>query len=335
MPEPRIPSTREQSTTQRSHKGKTNILITFLRVPEIENQVIFMNRIMFSIYRVVVPKPLRTIILKKNLRKKILDHFTLIPEDNINEEQREVISYLKDNPVSIFPYPFQKNYNPEQIEVFSDPDKGMKYVIQENKKLFFKKRWKEGRIRKSYAELSKEQDLKSPHKYISDDFYPEKDDVIVDIGAAEGNFSLSVIEKVKKVYLFEYDSEWTEALEATFAPWKEKVEIIPKYVADFDDEKHIRLDTFLKTGKDITFLKIDVDGFEQKVLNGCRTLFESKTPLKVALCTYHKSNDETEFTRLLCENGFKVAASDGFMINYYDKKLKAPWLRRGLIRAIR
>jgi hypothetical protein len=283
----------------------------------------------------VVPKPLRTIILKKNLRKEILAHFTQISEDNINDEQREVIGYLKGNPVSIFPYPFQEDYRPEQTDVFSDPVNGMKYVIQENKKLYFKKRWKEGRIRKSYAELSKEQDLKSPHRYISDYFYPDKNDVIVDIGAAEGNFSLSIIEKVKKVYLFEYDREWAEALEATFAPWKEKVEIIPKYVADFDDDGHIRLDTFLKTGKDITFLKIDVDGFEQKVLNGCRTLFESNTPLKVALCTYHKSNDEADFTNLLKGYGFKVATSEGFMINYYDKKLKAPWLRRGLIRAIR
>jgi len=30
-----------------------------------------------------------------------------------------------------------------------------------------------------------------------------------------------------------------------------------------------------------------------------------------------------------------VTPSKGYMINYYDKKLKAPWLRRGLIRAVR
>jgi predicted RNA methylase len=294
-----------------------------------------MNRFVFNVYRAAVPKPLRTVILKKNLRKKILDHFVLVPENEINQDQNEIIDYLKDNKVSIFPYPFQGKYKPANIEVLKDPVTGMKYVMQDGKKLFFKRRWNEKRIRKGYSELSKEQDPESPHRYISGDFYPEMNDVVADIGAAEGNFSLSVIERVRKIYLFEYDHEWAEALEATFAPWKEKVEIVPRYVADFDDEKHIRIDTFLKTRNDITFLKIDVDGFEQKVLDGCRKLFEKEIALKVALCTYHKQDDEKDFTGLLSGYGFTVTASKGYMINYYDKKLKAPWLRRGLLRAIR
>lgn len=264
-----------------------------------------------------------------------MDRFSSMPEKEINEEQKEVTGYLKENPVSIFPYPFQKNYMPSQVEVFSDQATGMKYVMQDGKKLYFKRRWNEKRIRKSYSELSKEQDPKSPHRYISEDFYPRPDDVIADIGAAEGNFSLSVIGNVRKIYLFEYDREWAEALDATFAPWKDKIEIIPKYVAGFDDETHITIDTFMKGREDITFLKIDVDGFEKEVLDGCRGIFESMIPLKVALCTYHKEQDEKDFTGLLGSYGFKVTTSGGYMINYYDKKLKAPWLRRGLIRAIR
>src|SRR5690606_1392458 len=102
----------------------------------------------------------------------------------------------------IFPYTFQENYKPELVSVFSDPSAGMKYVMQDGKKLFFKKRWNEKRIRKSYSELSKEQDLNSPHRYITSGFQPGPDDVVADIGAAEGNFSLSVIDRVKKIYLF-------------------------------------------------------------------------------------------------------------------------------------
>ena len=104
----------------------------------------------------------------------------------------------------------------------------MKYVIQDGKKLYFKKRWSKQRIRRAYSDLSREQDPDSPHRYLSDSFYPEINDEIADIGAAEGNFSLSVIEKVRKIYLIENDPEWTEALNATFAPWKEKVDIIRK-----------------------------------------------------------------------------------------------------------
>ena len=46
--------------------------------------------------------------------------------------------------------------------------------------------------------------------------------------------------------MFEYDSEWREALEATFTPWADKVEIINKYVSDHDDESHIRFDSFFR-----------------------------------------------------------------------------------------
>ena len=142
-------------------------------------------------------------------------------------------------------------------------------------------------VRKGLKELiricCREQDLDSPHRYLTESFTIGNEDVLADIGAAEGNFSLSVIEKVRKVYLFEYDREWTEALKATFAPWSEKVEIINKYVSDFDDEKHIRLDTFYKKKKDLTFLKIDVDGAESIVLNSCNEIFRSGNSFKVAL----------------------------------------------------
>jgi hypothetical protein len=294
-----------------------------------------MNKFLFPIYRTLVPKPLRTIILKKTLRKKILKHFSSLPENEVNEEQREVLRYLENNPVRIFPYHFQDNYSADQIEVFSDSEKGMRYVIQDGKRLYFKKRWGEKRIKRAYSDLVREQDIQSPHRYLSESFTLANDDVIADVGAAEGNFSLSVIGKIRKVYLFEYDREWTEALTATFAPWSDKVEIINKYVSDSDDEKHVKFDTFFRDRKDITFLKIDVDGAEAIVLNSCKEVFKDQGPLKIALCTYHKNNDEKDFTLLLKNYGFSVTPSKGYMIHFYDKKMKSPYLRRGLIRAVR
>jgi hypothetical protein len=283
----------------------------------------------------MVPKPIRTVILKKSLRKKILKHFSSLPENEVNNEHREVLRYLENNPVRIFPYPFQDDYSAGNIEVIYDPEIGMRYVMQEGRRLYFKKRWAEKRIKRAYSDLLREQDINSPHRYLTESFNVGNDDVIADIGAAEGNFSLSVIEKAGKVYLFEYDPEWTQALKATFAPWAEKVEIINKFVSDSDDESHIRLDTFYRNKKDITFLKIDVDGAESVVLKSCNEVFQSGNPFKVALCTYHKNNDEKEFTILLKDHGFSITPSKGYMIHYYDKKMKAPYLRRGLIRAVR
>ena len=294
-----------------------------------------MNKFLFPIYRILVPKPLRSYILKKSLREKILKHFASLSENEVNDEQREVLRYLENNPVKIFPYPFQDNYSPDKIEVIFDPEIGMRYVLQEGKRLYFKKHWSEKRIKSAYSDLLREQDINSPHRYLTDSFTVGKDDVIADIGAAEGNFSLSVIEKIKKVYLFEYDREWIQALKATFASWSEKVEIIDKYVSDSDDGSHIRFDTFYKNKKDITFLKIDVDGAEAIVLNSCNEVFKARESFKVALCTYHKNNDEKDFTLLLKNHGFSITPSKGYMIHYYDKKMKAPYLRRGLIRATR
>jgi len=294
-----------------------------------------MNKLVFNVYRVLVPKPLRTVILKKTLRKKILKHFSSLPEREVNDEQREVLKFLENNPVKIFPYPFYDTYSPDNIEVFYDNEKGMRYVLQEGKKLYFKRRWGEKRIKRAYSDLVREQDVRSPHRYLTDSFTVSNDDIIADIGAAEGNFSLSVIEKVTKICLFEYDPEWTEALRATFAPWAEKVEIINKFVSDHNDESHIRFDTFFEERNDINFLKIDVDGAESIVLDSCNNVFKTGSTFKVALCTYHKNNDETDFTHLMEEHGFKVTPSEGYMIHYYDKKIKAPYLRRGLIRAVR
>lgn len=294
-----------------------------------------MNKYIFSVYRVLVPKPVRSAILKKTLRKSILKHFSAIPANEVNEEQKEVISFLEHNSLRIFPYPFNENYSADNIKVFKDEESGMKYVMQDGKKLYFKKRWSESRIQRAYSDLAREQDLNSPHRYLTDSFSVSADDVVADIGAAEGNFSLDVIERVKKVYLFEYDREWSEALKVTFSKWPGKVEIINKYLSDLNDESHVRFDTFFNEHPDITFLKIDVDGAESVVLKSCAEIFSSAIPMKVALCTYHKNDDEKDFSKLMKDYGFSVSPSKGYMIHFYDKKIKAPFLRRGLIRAIK
>jgi hypothetical protein len=294
-----------------------------------------MNKLLFPVYRVLVPKPIRTVLLKRSLRKKILNHFSSLQEEEVNSEQREVVKFLENNDIRIFPYPFNDNYSADKIEVFHDADKGLKYVLQDGRRLYFKRRWNENRIKRAYSDLTREQDINSPHRYLTDSFTIGSNDVLADIGAAEANFTLAVIDKIKKAYLFEYDREWAEALKATFAPWKDKVEIINKYVSDRDDESHVRFDTFYRNHNDLTFLKIDVDGAESIVLDSCNEIFKLSVPFKVALCTYHKNNDEKDFTLLLKNHGFNVTPSKGYMIHYYDKLMKAPYLRRGLIRAIR
>jgi hypothetical protein len=288
----------------------------------------------FQLYRVLVPKPLRTKILLNSLRKQIPQFHESDPLLISDPERREVVEFVKHQGVKVFPYSFTNKYNQSKVEVFVDSGSGLKYVLMDGKRLYFKRRWFVSRIQRSFNDLSMEQDEKSPHRYLSDDFRISEGDVVADFGAAEGNFSLSVIEKVQKIYLFESDPEWIEALDKTFEPWREKVEIVAKFVSDIDDQRHCTGDVFF-SNKELNFLKIDVDGGEQKLLKGFEKILERDSNIKIALCTYHQHNDEKEFSEILVDKGFSVNPSYGFMIFHYDKKLKAPYIRRALLRAIK
>ncbi|MEO0002053.1 MAG: hypothetical protein RL766_2099 [Bacteroidota bacterium] len=285
------------------------------------------------LYRALVPKPLRTAVLLSSLRKRIPAFLSHPPFANDSEVQ-QVAEFVRANGVGIFPYPFTSKYKKGDIVVYTDDQNGLKYVLMDGKRLYFKRKWSADRIRRSFHDLTLEQDEASPHRYLSSTFNLSKTDVVADFGAAEGNFALAVIEKVSKIYLFECDPEWIEALQYTFAPWKDKVEIIPKFVSDSNDERHCSGDVFFRD-KEVTFLKIDVDGGERPLLKGFKQILHNRANLRIALCTYHQHDDESEFTDLLNTSGFKVSPSQGYMIFYYDKKLKPPYIRRGLIRGVK
>ena len=293
-----------------------------------------MSKLTSQIYRIVVPKFIRKRILARNLRHSILNYYANLPGAP-DEELQKVLSYLSANPIAVFPYHFQNKFNADDIEVFNDQVKGLRYVMLEGKRLYFKKRWSDKRIRHSFNELTKEQDRESPHRYLNEQFKIEVGEILVDIGVAEGNFALGAVEKASRLILFETDKEWIEALNATFEPWKEKVLIVNKFVSDTTDAANTTLDDFIALNERISFLKIDVDGAESRLLNGCKRILAEQQPLKLAICTYHKQNDEHDFNTLLVQDGFKTSHSDGFMLFYYDRKMKAPYLRRGLIRAVK
>ena len=288
--------------------------------------------IAFQLYRIFVPKPIRTKILLSKLKKEIPAYH--IPSAGYAQdvERNEVVDFVQKNGVQIFPYAFTDNYDKDDIEVFHDETSGLKFVLMEGKRLYFKRKWSVERIKKSFHDLTLEQDEMSPHRYLSDSFGVQENDVVADFGAAEGNFTLSIIERINKAYLFEYDPEWIEALKLTFQPWKDKVEIVPKFVSDKNDAKHCSGDVFFH-GKEISFLKIDVDGGERGLLKGFEKTLQQSPNMKIALCTYHQHNDEQEFTALLENMNYNVTPSRGYMIFHYDKKLKAPFIRRALIRA--
>jgi hypothetical protein len=255
-------------------------------------------------------------------------------ENNLEEnkpEKEEILMFLKNNHFSVFPYNFIKKYNQENVNVHKDAD-NWKYILHQGKKMYFPKSWSDQAIQGSYNGLLLEQDKESPHHYENSGFCVQDGDIVADIGTAEGIFALSIIEKVKKIYLFECYEAWIETLKKTFEPWKEKVVIVNKYVGDCKKNDCITLDGFLN-GDPINFIKADIEGMEISLLKGARKTLITNNNLRIVLCTYHKQNDGQCLSNILMENGFNVEFSKGYMINIYDKNLVAPYLRRGVIRA--
>jgi hypothetical protein len=233
----------------------------------------------------------------------------------------------------MYPYEFSKNYKSDSIWVYTDNECGMKYVIHDNKRLYFNPSWSERQIRKYYNLSLMEQDIDSPHRYEYGDFKVNEDDVVADVGVAEGNFALSVVGRAKKLYLFETDEHWICALKKTFEPWENKVVIVNKCVSDVNTEKEVCLDDFFADGE-LNFLKVDVEGGEMKVLQGAQTLLSDQKKLKIAVCTYHRQEDAVILGNYLNTNQFQTSFSKGYMICAWDRKLTTPWLRKGLIRAV-
>ena len=70
--------------------------------------------------------------------------------------------------------------------------------------------------------------------------------VVANIGAAEGFFSLDVVERVRHVYLSESAPDWMKVLRATFLPYKDKIMIVTMFVGNRADDNFITLDEFFK-----------------------------------------------------------------------------------------
>ncbi len=269
-----------------------------------------------------------------HLEKDIIAYFS----DNEKKHPDEFIqaaNYIKQNGLHVFPYGFKDKYLAENIEVFKDKKIGLNYIIYEGKKLYYRKGGKISRAQKYFNGLYIEQDLESPHRYLTNNFKVSDGDIVVDIGAAEGNFALSVVESAKEIYLFETSKRWIKALEATFAPWKEKVHIIQKFVTNKNDEQNTTIDSlYEKIGK-IDFIKMDVEGAEADVIEGCKELLDNQKDLKIAICTYHKQDDEKIFSNQFSDLGFNISKPDHHMIFHDDHEIKPPYFRKGLIRAVR
>lgn len=247
---------------------------------------------------------------------------------------KELVNYLIYHPLGVFNYSFTEKYNEDDISVYFDEKIGLFYVYYFGKKMYMSREYRnEEQVKRYCNSVLLEQDIESPHRYITDQFNVKENSVVVDAGVAEGNFSLLVVEKVKKIYMFEPDERWVEALNYTFEPYKDKVVIINKCVSNYVNDFTTMIDNVVAEDL-INFIKMDIEGEELYALQGAQNHLLQVNDIKCVVCTYHQEYAYDAIMNFLEKLNFSVEPSEGYMWfpSHYNE-MRPPVLRRGLIRA--
>lgn len=251
-----------------------------------------------------------------------------------DKEIKEIVYFLQHRSLDVFNYTFKDKYTELNSDVIYNKKFNLFYVNHNGRKLFFSKKFNSiDKVISYYRGLLIEQDKESPHKYLDRGFDINGGDIVIDAGAAEGFFSLDIIDKVSKVYLIECDDLWIEALKHTFEPYKDKVVIIKKYLSDIDDGEYTTLDSLVD--EPVNFIKMDIEGSECDALLGAKKIMSLSKNIKCSICSYHRKFDEIVIKHTLESFGFIHSNTKGYMwFPYRSENEELPTdLRRGVVRA--
>lgn len=289
-----------------------------------------------SLYRNLVPASIRSVIYDqflgsflffvRHFKVHVKSKFTYLFNSSMpKNESNAAWAFIGKHGLTSYPAPYSLEYKNKKVDVFRDDSKDLSYVLHNKKKLYFPNNYNAEKIATLYLSLITEQDKRSAHRYVES--YDElKGKTLLDIGAAEGIFSLDTIEKVEKVYLFECEKFWIEALTATFEPWSSKVVIIEKYVGIKSENNFTTIDDFLEgKSKDNLFLKMDIEGAEQSALKGALKTLKDGKNINLAVCTYHKPEDPAEISAFLKSLGYKYEFTQGML--YWGKRVSKAVIR--------
>lgn len=273
----------------------------------------------------------RRLVNKWFLLKLIITHKY---KDSEDLDIQNTISYWEKNDVTFFN---QFEFAPVQYDtVYWDTNSNMPYVLYGNRRLYYPRGYNGFFVKDdklcvaSYREM--EQHENSPHRYLTDEICIRENDIVIDAGAREGDFALSYIDRIKKLYLFEGDSEWAEALKYTYRDYREKVVIIDKMLSDVSGDNEITLEESIDGGK-IDFIKMDIEGAEVKILYAAQKLLRENS-VRCAICCYHKKNDRRDIENIFVQNGYQCSVSGGHVVFLADPNIfKEADFRKGIVYA--
>lgn len=278
-----------------------------------------------------------TIGENKSLYNEMLVKFLLAKYRDSTEKQIQqwVESMRHTGHAQSYPMQLTEKHTAASAEVQYDEQRDMLYVVHHGKRMYYPREYSVQEVCAAYQYCCIEQDVESPHRYLDEQFLIEPGSVVLDAGAAEGNFALDIVEHAEKVYLVECEEKWIEALQATFLPYKEKTVIIPKMLGNQVDDKWTTVDEI--AGEDrIDFIKMDVEGCEADALLGAENTFRRNRNMKCVIATYHVAGMGERVKRFLEEHHFSVDYTPGYILyKNYEMPVWEHELRHALVRAER
>lgn len=318
------------------------MLLIFLNLFKERKAVNMINitMILKHLYWKWIPYPCRKKIEQARLhqyKKQVMEELRMNIKNKKNaKEFQGILDRIMMHGLGVYNYDFVDNYSLRQFieKIQYDRIAKMYYFLRNGKKMYISRKYNTAEMAAvCYKNICVEQDESSPHRYLSKDFNVTEGGILVDIGAAEGFFSLDNIQNFRKIYLLECDFNWIEALNQTFSnDIGEKVIIVPKFASDANGSSCITIDRLLRNETlDKLTIKMDVEGAEAKVLNGCKKCFALAKEVSAFITCYHRPDDSKELLSYI--EGFEYEFSQGYMINIFEKKLCKPYFRKGVIRA--
>lgn len=289
-----------------------------------------------TLYRKLLPYSLRKSIYDSFLGGAVffVRNFSVIARSKLiywfgalmpKSDERSAYSFMGKHGLTSYPYPYSLEYKEREIHVERDDAQNLPFVVHNNRRLYFPEFYSVEKVQKDYRALLIEQDIRSAHRYVR--AYNElQGRTLLDVGAAEGIFSLDTIDLTRRVILFECLEYWQKPLQATFAKWAHKVTFVKKYVGDRSEGDFVTIDDFLSgEEKQDLFIKMDIEGAERMALEGAKKTLMTGRNIQLAICTYHRKGDPEYMANLMKNFGYSVEFSEGLM--YWGKKLS-----KGVIR---
>lgn len=281
-----------------------------------------------------------TVEISRNeqLKREFLEYY----KNTEDEEIQAMVGHIRET--GSFQMINNTLFNNYYGEVKVNKDEIGKYVIDDEIKVYFPDTWDDEHISSQYLALKKEQDPLSPHCYL--DKIDKKNILnaknkykrveVLELGAMEGMFSLGLVEIADKIHLFEVDEKWSNALEKSFLPWKQKVIINNKFVDAVSNKENnvISIDDYIRPESGVFYIvKMDIEGKETDVLKGMCEFIEKSENFMAFICCYHRENDEKIIREMLKK--YQLRASKGYFCFYADKNYREPYVRRCMIKALK